>query len=130
MDIVVTVTADRHYDVATESARHAIHNRSWRKAITPDLSTNEHRRHSRTNYRVATHTATTTSTTTTTTTTTVAPSMGGMTSSRKRGVGDGREEEGEGPMDLQEVERETSRRRCKTRSESSGTTSYLEGTRK
>lgn len=117
MDIVVTVTADMHYGVATESSRHAIHNRSWRKAITPDSSTDEHR-HPRTSYRVATHT--------TTTTTTVAPSMGGMTSSRKRGVGDGREEEGEGPMDLQQVE--TSRRRCKTRSESG--TSYLEGTRK
>jgi hypothetical protein len=75
---------------------------------------------------MVTHT-TTTSSSTTTTTTTVAPSMRGITSSRKRGVGDGIEEEGEGPMDLQEVE--TSRRRCKTRSESSGT-SYLEGTRK
>lgn len=127
MDIVVTVTADKHYGAATKSAQHAILNRSWRNVITPDSSRDAHRSPR------TTHASTTTM---------HAPSMGRMTTnSRKRGVGDGRA--GEGPMDLQEVETaaDPNRRRCKKRSEdgtrsnggaggTGGGTVYLEGARK
>ena len=125
MDIVVTVTADKHYGAATKSAQHAILNRSWRNVITPDSSRDAHRSPR------TTHASTTTM---------HAPSMGSMPSSRKRGVGDGRA--GEGPMDLQEVETaaDPNRRRCKTRSEdgtrcsnnggTGGGTEYLKGARK
>ena len=126
MDIVVTVTADKHYGATTKSAQHAILNRSWRNVITPDSSRDAHRSPR------TTHASTTTM---------HAPSMGSMTTnSRKRGVSDGRA--GEGPMDLQEVETAAdpnmNRRRCKTRSEdgtrsnggTGGGTEYLKGARK